>query len=141
MTSSSSPTETDPQLAGAQAVVRAFWSRVDALGADPKRSLDELTSVARGQTLETWRELLTQRRRQAHRQVGRTSIVSSEASRSGGKVTVDTCIDVSKTSLVDEDGKSVVAVNRAPRVRYTSVVERGTNGKYYVVQDTAVETC
>jgi hypothetical protein len=51
------------------------------------------------------------------------------------------CIDVSKTDLVDKDGKSVVAAHRAPRVRYTSVVEQGTDGRYYVVQDKAVETC
>lgn len=134
-------TAADPQLVDAEAAVAKLWALVDALGADPQRSLDELTSVARDQSLETWRELLTQRRRQGHRQIGSTSIVSSEATSTGGRLTVDTCIDVSKTNLVDTDGKSVVAANRAPRVRYAFVVERGTDGKFYVIQDEAVETC
>ena len=129
------------QLSADGAAVAKLWGLVDALGADPKRSLDELTTVARDQSLETWRELLTQRRRQGHRQIGGTSILSSEATSTGGKLTVDTCIDVSKTNLVDKDGKSVVAANRAPRVRYALVVERGTDGKFYVIQDKAVETC
>jgi hypothetical protein len=139
--SPSSTTRADPHLSSVEATVARFWGLVDALGADPKRSLDELTTVARGQTLETWRELLTQRRRQAHKQIGTTAIVSSQESSSGGKVTVDMCIDVSKTDLVDKDGKSVVAAHRAPRVHYTSVVEQGTDGRYYVMQDKAVETC
>lgn len=50
-------------------------------------------------------------------------------------------MDVSKTNLVDKDGKSIVAANRPPRVRYTSVVEQGTDGKFYVMQDKAVSTC
>lgn len=137
----SSTTAADPQLAGAKAAVARLWGLVDALGADPKRSLDELTTVARDQSLETWRELLTQRRRQGHRQIGSTTIVSSEAASTGGTLTVDTCIDVSKTNLVDKDGKSVVAANRSPRVRYAFVVERGTDGAFYVMKDEAVETC
>ena len=131
----------DPQLAGAEAAVSTLWGLVDALGADPKRSLDELTTVARDQALETWRELLTSQRRQGLRQIGNILIVSSKASPSGGKFNVDTCIDVSKTSLVDQKGKSVVAANRPPRVRYASVVERGSDGKFYVVQDKVVGTC
>ena len=103
--------------------------------------MDELTTVARDQSLETWRELLTSQRRRGYRQTGSISIVSSTAKSGGGKLTVNTCIDVSKTNLVDKDGKSVVAANRAPRVRYTSVVEQGTDGKFYVMQDKAVATC
>lgn len=138
---STTTTAADPQLADAQAAVAKLWGLVDALGADPKRSLDELTTVARDQSLETWRELLTQRRRQGHRQIGSTTIVSSEAASTGGKLTVDTCIDVSKTNLVDKDGRSVVAATRSPRVRYAFVVERGTDGAFYVMKDEAVETC
>ncbi len=136
-----STTSADPQLAGAEAAVAGLWGLVDALGADPKRSLDELTTVARDQSLETWRELLTSQRRRGYRQTGGISVVSSSARSAGGKFTVDTCIDVSKTNLVDKYGKSVVAADRPPRVRYTSVVEQGTDGKFYVMQDKAVGTC
>lgn len=137
------PTSTaaDPQLASAEAAVSTLWGLVDALGADPQRSLDELTTVARDQTLETWRELLTSQRRQGLKQTGTISMVSSKAALVGGKLTVDSCIDVSQTSLVDQNGKSVVAANRPPRVRYTSVVEQGSDGKFYVMQDKAVGTC
>ena len=145
-TSTTPPTSTtttaaDPQLDNAEATVAKLWGLVDALGADPRRSLDELTSVARDQSLETWRELLTSQRRRGYRQTGSISVVSSSAMSAGGKLTVDTCIDVSKTNLVDKDGKSVVAADRPPRVRYTSVVEQGTDGKFYVMQDKAVGTC
>ncbi|WP_148236451.1 hypothetical protein [Intrasporangium calvum] len=141
ITTSTTMTAQDPELAAAEATVEKLWKLVDALGADKQRSLDELNTVARDQTLEIWRELLTKRRREAIRQTGSTSIVSTEASSARGKLTVDTCFDVSKTNLLDTDGKSVVSENRASRVRYTSVVERGSNGNYYVVQDKAVETC
>ena len=140
-TTTSSTTAADPQLAGAEAAVAELWGLVDALGADPKRSLDELTTVARDQSLETWRELLTSQRRRGYRQTGGISVVSSSATSAGGKFTVDTCIDVSKTNLVDKDGKSVVAADRPPRVRYTSVVEQGSDGKFYVMKDKAVGTC
>ena len=108
----STTTAAAPQQAAAEATVAKLWALVDALGADPKRSLDELTTVTRDQSLATWRELLTQRRRQGHRQTGTTSIVSSEATRGGGKLTVDTCIDVSQTNLVDKNGKSIVSAER-----------------------------
>ena len=140
-TTTTSTTAADPQLAGAEAAVAKLWALVDALGADPQRSLDELTTVARDQSLETWRELLTSQRRKGYRQTGSISVVSSTATSAGGKFNVDTCIDVSKTNLVDKDGKSVVAAGRPPRVRYTSVVEQGTDGKFYVMQDKAVGTC
>ncbi|MDC5698063.1 hypothetical protein OO014_12410 [Intrasporangium calvum] len=136
-----STTAADPQLAGAEAAVARLWGLVDALGAAPKRSLDELTTVARDQSLEMWRELLTSQRRKGYRQTGSISVVSSTATSAGGKFNVDMCIDVSKTNLVDKDGKSVVAAGRPPRVRYTSVVEQGTDGKFYVMQDKAVGTC
>ena len=143
-TTTTTPTTTtavDPQLANAEATVAKLWGLVDALGADPQRSLDELTTVARDQSLETWRELLTSQRRRGYRQIGSISVVSSSATSAGGKFTVDTCIDVSKTNLVAKDGRSVVAADRPPRVRYTSVVEQGTDGKFYVMQDKAVGTC
>jgi len=143
-TRTSTPTSTtpaDPKLAGAEEVVAKFWALVDALGADNKRSLDELNLLSRNQTLETWRELLTVQRRQGLKQTGTVSFVSSKAASVDGKLTVDTCIDVSKTNLVDQQGKSVVAANRPRRVRYNSILEQGTDGKFYIVQDKAVGTC
>lgn len=140
--SSSSTTQSDPQVASAEAVVQKFWGVVNSLGTDPTKSLDELTTVARGQTLETWRELLTQRRRQGHRQVGSISMVSSTASTAPDhKLKVDACVDVSKTDLVDKDGTSAVSKDRSARVRYAYVVEQAKDGKFYVLQDKVVGTC
>lgn len=138
----SSTTPADPRLSAAEAVVGRFWSLVNALGADPRKSLDQLTTVARGQTFESWRDLLTQRRRQGYVQVGSISIVSSSAKASGpDEVTVDACVDVSKTDLVDKAGKSVVSKDRAPRVHYAYVVQQATDGKFYIMQDKAAKAC
>ncbi len=135
-------TPADPRLASAEETVTRFSNLLDLLGADPMRSLDELTTVSRGQTLETWRDMLTNQRRRGQKQIGTVAITLSGAKpTSDGKVTVDACLDVSKTDLVDKAGKSVVSKNRAPRVRYTYIVEQGTDGRFYVVQDKAVGTC
>ena len=81
VTTMSTTTAADPQLAGAEAAVMELWRLVDALGADPKRSLDELTVVARDQSLDTWRELLTSQRRRGYTQTGRISIVRQRRHR------------------------------------------------------------
>jgi hypothetical protein len=140
--SPSTTTEADPQLSQAEAAVTNFSQIVDSLAADPQTSLDELTTVSRGESLDTARELLTNQRRQGYKQTGTVSIVSSQAKpTSEGKVTVNACLDVSKTDLLDKDGKSVVSKDREPRVRYTYVVQQAEDGKFYVLQDKAVGTC
>lgn len=140
--SPSSTTQTDPQLAGAETAVARFSDVMDSLAADPQKSLDGLATVSRGASLKTARELLTSQRRQGYKQTGTVSIVSSEAKRAtAGKVTVNACLDVSKTDLVDKDGKSVVSKDRPPKVRYAYVVQQDKDGKFYVVQDKAVGTC
>jgi hypothetical protein len=140
--SPSSTTQADPQLSHSEAAVRDFSHIVDSLAADPQTSLDELTTISRGQTLNTARDLLTNQRRQGYKQTGTVSIVSSQAKPAGeGKVTVDACLDVSKTDLLDKGGKSVVSKDREPRVRYTYVVQQAKDGKFYVLQDKAVGTC
>lgn len=140
--SPSSTTEADPQLAHSEAAVRNFSHVVDILAADPQTRLDELATVSRGESLETARDLLTNQRRRGYKQIGTVSIVSSKAKLAGeGKITVVACLDVSKTDLLDKDGKSVVSKDRAPRVRYSYVVQQAKDSKFYVLQDKAVGTC
>jgi hypothetical protein len=53
---------------------------------------------------------------------------------------VTACIDVSGVRLRDENGKSVVAPDRPPRVTYNYAVEMDEQ-KWYVVKEKVTGTC
>ena len=135
-----SPAEQDVKDA-AQTITR-FWGVLDALASDQKKSLDELATVSRDSSINTWRQLLTRHRVQQLTQTGKTVVGESSAKPiSASRFAVTACIDVSKVNLVDKDGKSVVAANRPPRVQYQYIVEKASGGVFYVVEDKAVQTC
>jgi len=135
-----SPAEQDVKDA-AQTIAR-FWGVLDALASDQKKSLDELATVSRDSSINTWRQLLTRHRVQQLTQTGKTVVGESSAKPiSASRFAVTACIDVSKVNLVDKDGKSVVAANRPPRVQYEYIVEKASGGVFYVVEDKAVQTC
>ena len=139
-TASLSPAEQDSKDA-AQTITR-FWGVLDALASDQKKSLDELATVSRDSSINTWRQLLTRHRVQQLTQTGKTVVGESSAKpTSASRFAVTACIDVSKVNLVDKDGKSVVAANRPPRVQYEYIVEKASGGVFYVVEDKAVQTC
>ena len=135
-----SPAEQDAKDA-AQTITR-FWGVLDALASDQKKSLDELATVSRDSSINTWRQLLTRHRVQQLTQTGKTVVgVPSAKPISASRFAVTACIDVSKVNLVDRDGKSVVAANRPPGVQYQYIVEKASGGVFYVVEDKAVQTC
>jgi hypothetical protein len=110
----------------------------DALGSDPYLNLGKLSTVATasGKAIAHQRFILTSERIQQEKQVGKTSIVSSQAkATSGSSFDVTACIDVSKTNVVDKSGKSVVAAGRLPRVQYTYKVTKIPSG-FFVDDDT-----
>ncbi len=140
-TTSLSPQELEAKAA--EAAVVKFWRVVDELSADPNTSLDKLATVSRGTSIDTWAQMLTNRRGKQYRQVGDVVVASVAAKVKGPKSWgVTACIDVSKVNLVDKDGKSVVAATRPPRVEYLYTVEKGQNPEgYYVIADKQVRTC
>jgi hypothetical protein len=138
----SAPTQTlspaEQDLASAKDAVSRFVSVTDALGSDPYLNLGKLSTVATpsGKAIAHQRFILTSERIHQEKQVGKTSIVSSQAkATSGSSFDVTACIDVSKTNVVDKSGKSVVAADRLPRVQYTYKVTKISSG-FFVDDDT-----
>ena len=135
-----SPAEQDVKDA-AQTITR-FWGVLDALASDQKKSLDELATVSRDPSINTWRQLLTRHRVQQLKQIGKTVVGEPSVKPiNANRFAVAACIDVSKVNLVDKAGKSVVAASRPPRVQYQYIVEKASGGVFYVVEDKAVQTC
>jgi hypothetical protein len=129
-----SPAEKD--LKSAKDAVTRFWSLTDELASNPTRNLGELATVASDQAIAQWRFILTGDRVKQLKQIGKATIVSSEAkATSGNSFDVTACIDVSKVNVVDKNGKSVVAAGRLPRVQYTYKVAKIPSG-FFVTKDT-----
>lgn len=137
-------TEAEQDLEDAKAAVVTMWATVDRLTNDPTTSIQDLDDVATGETLTMFQINLTQYRGAKWRGSG-TSLVEELTAESDG-VTEDgnrawivtACVDISNTTLVDQEGDSM----QGPpyRVRHQStVIER--NGKLLVAEDEAVETC
>lgn len=138
----SAPTQTlspaEKDLNSAKDAVSRFLSVTDALGSDPYLSLGKLSTVATasGKAITHWRFILTAERVKQQKQIGKTSIVSSQAKATSGKsFDVTACLDLSKTNVVDKAGKSVVAAGRLPRVQYTYKVTK-TSSEFSVDDDT-----
>lgn len=129
-------------LESAKDGVSNFWAVVDKLSIDPNASLDELATVSRSPSIGVWRQLLTEQRVAGQVQTGSSKVVSADAERAAdGTFNATACIDVSTVNLVDKNGKSVVSANRAPRVKYTYVIAKGTDGHFYVTNDKAISAC
>lgn len=129
-----SPAEKD--LTSAKDAVIEFWLVTDELGSDPILNLGKLSTIARDKAIAHWRSILTGQRVKQLKQIGKATIVSSEAKATGAKTfDVTACIDVSKVNVVDKNGKSVVAAGRIPRVQYTYKIEKAPQG-FFVTDDT-----
>lgn len=139
--SSLSPAERDARAA--QAAVVTLRAMTDALAIDPHMKLERLATVARSQALAQWRTTLFTQRVKGWKQIGNVTVVSSTAKRksTSQRFEVTACVDVSKVSVVDRNGKSVVAANRPPRTRDTYIAERFEQGWFVVGEKFEVTTC
>ena len=138
-TSSLSPEQKESELAAA--AITAYWQVLDQLAADPSKTLTELSTVAVDPALAQWQRILTLRRGDQVTQSGSTVVDTPSAKSKGGdQWDATACIDVTKVTLVDKDGKSVVKADRPPRVRYNYVVKK-INQKFFVMEDQAVGLC
>ncbi len=139
------PTALTPEeedLRGAEQAVVALVAMTDQLGQDFTRRLDELYTVSRDQTVDTWIQLLNLRRVSGETQIGDSVVEDIQVAKNAeGLWDATACLDVSGVNLVDKDGKSVVSPDRPPRVKYRYLIEKGNDGGFYVIEDEAVETC
>ena len=149
LTQSPSPTATtlspaDQDLANAKQAVVKLWAVVDRLTNNPKSSIQDLDDVAADATLTMFQQNLVKYRISEWKGSGASVVEDLTATARGVDAegrstwTVTACIDGSKTTLVDANGKSV----QGPpyRVRHKStVVER--SAAFFVADDVAVGTC
>lgn len=138
------PTALTPEeedLRGAEQAVVALVAMIDQLGQDSTRRLDELYTVSRDQTVDTWIQILNLRRVNGQTQIGESALEDIQVAKNAeGLWDATACIDVSGVNVVDKDGKSVVSPDRPARVKYRYLIEKD-DGAFYVVEDEAVETC
>jgi hypothetical protein len=137
-----SPSAEELKLHRAQEAVVRFWRVIDRLSADPDSDLTELTTVARGSVAAQWAKNINQDRYNRIRSSGNVVVRDAMAKRSKKQhaFRVTACIDVSGVRLRDENGKSVVAPDRPPRVTYNYAVEMDEQ-KWYVVKEKVTGTC
>lgn len=142
---SPTPTPTIPASeAAAIARARGYVAMLDKLSSNPKATLDELSTEARGKAADKWRQILLDDRSAGHRQTGSTklTLISAKVGSSDQRWAVTMCLDVSGVDVVDRDGKSVVAKNRPDRVRDVLTVDQDTSSsKWFVTQDKVTGTC
>ena len=135
----SSPTSLTPaenDLKSAEDTIGLYWSVLDELAAHPKKSLNQVATVARDQAAEQSRIELGTLQSKGWTQVGQSVVRSSTATTKDGKTfAVVACIDVSEVNVVDKAGKSVVRPGRPDRQRYTYTVVKAPQG-FFVTVDT-----
>jgi hypothetical protein len=141
-TSSPDPSAEELNLRKAERAVSRFWRVIDRLSADPDSDLTELTTVSRGSVAAQWAKNINHDRYNRVRSSGNVVVRDAIAKRSKKRdmFRVMACIDVSGVRLRDENGKSVVAPDRPPRVSYNYGVEMDEQ-KWYVVKEKVTGTC
>lgn len=137
-------TDQNPQAiaehAAGQAVLQ-YADVMDRVTTDSSVSIDELATVARGDTLNYARQIVVANRRDGLKQVGptKTTIISSQY-QSSNAYNVQACLDVSKAELIDAEGDSVTTADRPPKYKYKYTVQ-DDNGQYFVTQNEVTDSC
>lgn len=138
-TSVESADEKDSRLAADS--ISIYWKTLDQLASTPTKSLTDLSAIAVDPALAQWQRILTLRRGGQVTQAGATRIEAAPATKKSSDLwDVTACVDVSRVTLVDKDGKSVVKADRPPKVRYAYVVKK-IQDQFFVTEDQAVGLC
>ena len=131
-------------IANAEQAVVTMWATVDRLVNDPRLSLQALDGVTTDGALTLFQQNLGKYRAAQWKGSGSSVVSDLHAVSTGVDAqgdpgwTVTACVDGSKTTLVDQSGKSV----QGPPYRIqhqATVISRGLH--QYVSSDTAVGTC
>lgn len=113
-----------------------YWAIVDDLAAHPKKSLNLLDPVSRGQARAQMQALLGTYAAKGLQQKGSSSLSAVEGTTQDGKTfTVTACVDVTDVDLLDQSGESQVNSNRPDRQRYAYKVQKADDS-FFVVEDT-----
>ena len=134
--SATSLTPAEKDLKSAEETIGRYWAVLDELAADPKKSLNQVATVARDQAADQSRIELGTLQAKGWTQVGQSVVRSSTATtKDGNTFSVSACIDVSKVNVVDKAGESVVRPGRPDRQQYSYTVVRTPQG-FFVTVDT-----
>lgn len=138
-----SPAEQD--LENAKTAVVKVWAEFDRIANNPTTaSIGDLSLVAAGKWLETLQMDLGYYRAWNWTASGDTVVEDLTAEFRGPNErgqdtwTVTSCVDISQTTLVDKDGKSVASPPY--RIRHSSTVTR-IEDRFVVTDDEATGTC
>lgn len=136
-TSTTTPlTSAEKDIKAAEETIGRYWKVLDQLAADPKKSLNLISTVARGQAANQSRIELGTLQAKGWTQVGESVVRSSSATtKDGTTFAVVACIDVSGVNVVDTAGKSVVKAGRPDSQQYTYTVSKAQQG-FFVTVDT-----
>lgn len=137
-TTSTTPplTPADEDLRSAKGTIARYWAVLDELAADPKKSLELVTTVARDQAAAQSRSTLGTYQAKGWTLTGQTSVTAPTATTKDGKTfAVSACVDVSNVNIVDKNGKSVVRTGRPDQQRYAYTVVKAPQG-FFVTVDT-----
>lgn len=138
------PSQADLDKKAAGDTVIAFWKLSDAIAADPKRSVDELDTLSKGELNKAEKSTILGYRAKETRGVGeQITMVKNVDLLDKNMWSVTGCADASKLDLVDHNGKSVVTSTGPNFYSFTDRVERSDDGKMYVVEERnkAVASC
>lgn len=136
----------EQDLANAEQAIHRLWETVDRLTNDPEAPIQDLDTVATGDTLTMFQQNLVKYRTANWRATGSSVVedvttMPAGVSSAGHPIwTVTACIDGSNTTLVDEAGTSV----QGPpyRIRHqATVVKFVADERFLVAEDEAVGTC
>jgi hypothetical protein len=131
-TTTSAPSDEEVASDGASELVRRYYLVRDELRQDPNLPLDPLSTVAISTELAAQQNLFKQERKKGLHQIGETKIAeltvqavdldnSDPAAGRVPTVQVDVCYDVRAVDILDGNGESVVADDRADTgwIRYS----------------------
>lgn len=142
--STATPSLEQQDITAAKNAVVKLWAVVDRLTNDPRAPIQDLDSVATGPALTMFQQNIVKYRAAHWVGSGASNVQDLKSSPVGSNAagqrtwTVTACVDGSKTTLVDANGKSV----QGPpyRIAHKSTVVERTSA-LFVEEDTAVGTC
>ena len=139
-----SPPALTPQQQDEKDAEQAVVNLIDVantVGTNPDETLDQLATVARGKSLDFWRDSTFRQRVVKKTQTGEMTVAPSTANLQSENVyKVPACLDVSKIDIIDENGQSTVSPDRPPKAGYIYQVEKTPDG-FFVTDEEATGPC
>lgn len=140
---SASPSMSAGQRA-AVAKVTEYNRVIERLSSDPRTSLDEISTVARGDAAFQWQDWISRDRLAGNRMTGTfvLTYVKADPGKDAREWLVTMCVDSTAVTMLDKNGKSISNKSNPQRVltRFTVQQDPGIN-EWFVTQDEVTGQC